>query len=98
MNNNLMLSVVVPMYNEEENAPKLIQAIRESLHSYRYELILVDDNSTDRTRQAIKEAQDPNTVLIELKRNYGQSSALMAGIDYATGDFKIGRASGREGR
>lgn len=84
-----MLSVVVPMYNEEENAPKLIQAIRESLHSYRYELILVDDNSTDRTRQAIKEAQDPNTVLIELKRNYGQSSALMAGIDYATGDFII---------
>lgn len=84
-----MLSVVVPMYNEEENAPKLIQAVRESLHGYRYELILVDDNSTDHTRKAIKDAQDPNTVLIELKRNYGQSSALMAGIDYATGDFII---------
>lgn len=86
---SLLLSVVVPMYNEEHNAPKLIRAIDEALKGYPYELILVDDNSTDGTRQAIRDAGDGHVVLIELKKNYGQSSALMAGIDYAQGDFII---------
>lgn len=89
MNKQVLLSIVVPMYNEEENAPKLIYAIDEALKEFHYELILVDDNSTDNTRKAIKSVHDSRVVLIELKRNYGQSSALMAGIDYASGDYII---------
>lgn len=82
-------SIIVPMYNEEENAALLIQSIDKALQNYEYELILVDDCSTDTTRQVIKELQHPKVQLIELKKNYGQSSALMAGIDYATADYII---------
>ncbi len=59
------------------------------MNGYHYELILIDDNSTDKTIQEIKEKKHPNVVLIELKKNYGQSSAMMAGFDYATGDYVI---------
>ncbi len=84
-----MYSVVVPLYNEEENAPILIEAIDHVLKNYQYELILVDDFSTDRTVKVVKDMHHPHVVLIELKKNYGQSSALMAGIDYAKGDYII---------
>lgn len=56
---------------------------------FRYELILIDDASSDGTVKEIKEKNDPNVVLIELKKNYGQSSAMMAGFDYASGDYVI---------
>lgn len=82
-------SVVVPLYNEAENAPLLIQAVHDALKNYPYELILIDDFSTDATVKAVKDLAAPNVVLIELKKNYGQSSALMAGIDYASGDYII---------
>lgn len=89
MNSNKLYSLVIPLYNEEENVPLLIKAVHESLNHYNYELILVDDFSADATVQAVKNANDQHTVLIELKKNYGQSSALMAGIDYAKGDYII---------
>ncbi len=77
------------MYNEQGNAGLLIDRIRESMGNLRYELILIDDASKDGTVKEIKEKNDPNVVLIELKKNYGQSSAMMAGFDYATGDYII---------
>ena len=89
MNKEKFYSIIIPMFNEEGNASLLIDAVDAVMNPYQYELILVDDASTDRTREAIKEKSHPNVVLIELKRNYGQSSALMAGIDYATGDYLI---------
>ncbi len=87
--NHPYLSVVVPMYNEEENVPLLIEAVAHALRDFDYELILVDDFSTDKTRANIKKYALDSTRLIELKKNYGQSSALMAGIDYATGEYII---------
>lgn len=83
------LSVVVPVYNEEENVGLLVGRIEGALQGKNYEIILVDDGSTDQTRQEIKKLQNPNVVLIELKKNYGQSLALAAGIDYAKGDYVI---------
>ncbi len=83
------LSVVVPVYNEEENVSLLVERIEGALHGKSYEIILVDDGSTDQTRQAIKALNNLNVVLIELKKNYGQSLALAAGIDYAKGDYII---------
>ncbi len=83
------LSVVVPVYNEEENVALLVGRIEGALPGEDYEIILVDDGSTDQTRQEIKRLNNPNVVLIELKKNYGQSLALAAGIDYAKGDYII---------
>lgn len=89
MNPNKFYSIVIPMYNEEGNAGLLIDKIKDAMHGYRYELILIDDFSKDGTVKEIKEKNDPNVVLIQLKKNYGQSSAMMAGFDYATGDYVI---------
>lgn len=82
-------SVVIPLYNEEENVPLLIRSVGEALDGFEYELILVDDFSQDGTRKAVVEVNHERVKLIELKRNYGQSSALMAGIDLAKGDYII---------
>lgn len=87
--NNFLCSIVVPLYNEEENAPLLVESIERALPNYQYEIILIDDFSTDNTRQVIKSLKNANVKLIELKKNYGQTSALMAGIDEAKGDYII---------
>ena len=77
------------MYNEQGNAALLIDRVNAAMQGYNYELILIDDFSQDRTVKEIKDKNDPYVVLIELKKNYGQSSAMMAGFDYATGDYII---------
>ncbi len=89
MNPDLFYSIVIPMFNEQGNAALLIDKIRSAMSGFRYELILIDDASKDATVQEIKDANDPSVVLIELKKNYGQSSAMMAGFDYAQGDYII---------
>lgn len=81
------LSLVIPIMNEEENVSHLIEAVRGALNGIDYELVLVDDGSTDNTRGIIKQMMDDRTALVELKKNYGQSSAMSAGIDYATGEY-----------
>jgi glycosyltransferase involved in cell wall biosynthesis len=72
--------------NEEENIEPLFKALREALKDLDYELIFVDDGSTDNTVQKIKELADERTKLIVFNRNFGQSLAMMAGIDAAEGD------------
>lgn len=86
---NSLLSVVIPMYNEEGNAVLLTEKIHESLVGYTYEIIYIDDFSTDSTRNVIKKMKDDKVHLIELKKNYGQSMALAAGIDHAQGEYII---------
>ncbi|MEI6946232.1 glycosyltransferase family 2 protein [Paraflavisolibacter sp. H34] len=81
------LSVVIPVMNEEENIQPLLEAVRSALHEFEYEIILVDDGSTDRTRKKVLEFSDERTVLVELRKNYGQSTAMTAGIDHARGAF-----------
>ena len=84
-----LLSIVVPLYNEQDNVVLLTEKIHESLEGYTYQIIYVDDFSTDATRKVVKDMQDDKVHLIELKKNYGQSLALAAGIDYAEGEFII---------
>lgn len=86
---NVKLSIVVSVFNEEDNILPLVESIQNALASYNYELIYVDDGSTDNTVNIVKSANDSRVKLIELKKNYGQSSALAAGIDYASGDYVI---------
>ncbi len=84
-----LLSIVVPLYNEEDNVVLLTEKIHESLEGYEYEIIYIDDFSKDRTRKTVKDMNDTKVHLIELKKNYGQSLALAAGIDYANGEYII---------
>lgn len=80
---------MIPIYNEEENIKLLIDKIDQALRTQNYEIILVDDGSTDRTRIVVQELNHPKVIFIELKKNYGQSLALAAGIDYAEGDYIV---------
>ncbi|MDX1332074.1 MAG: glycosyltransferase family 2 protein [Robiginitalea sp.] len=84
-----LLSIVIPLYNEEENVALLTTKIHEALQGYRYQIVYVDDFSTDGTRRVIQQLKDPAVHLISLKKNYGQSLALAAGIDYAQGAYII---------
>ncbi|QIA07388.1 glycosyltransferase family 2 protein [Draconibacterium halophilum] len=81
------LSLVICVWNEEPNIKPLSEQIKAALEGIDYEAIFVDDGSTDKTRDAIRKINDDRFLLVELKRNYGQSSALQAGIDQAKGDF-----------
>ena len=81
------LSVVITVMNEEENIKPLLEAVRTSLSAIDYEIILVDDGSTDKTKQQILEHADERTVLVELRKNYGQSTAMTAGIDHSHGRY-----------
>lgn len=89
MNQSVFLSIVIPVYNEEGNIGLLTESIENGLKGYKYEIIYIDDYSSDKTRQEIRTLNNSNVVLIELKRNYGQSSALAAGIEYAKGNYVV---------
>jgi glycosyltransferase involved in cell wall biosynthesis len=83
------ISIVIPVYNEKENIYPLVEQVNKALEGIDFELILVDDGSRDGTVDAIRSIADERLCLIEFKKNYGQSSALAAGIDYATGDYIV---------
>jgi glycosyltransferase involved in cell wall biosynthesis len=85
----MKLSVVIPIMNEQENIKPLFEAIRSSLSDIDYELILVDDGSTDNTVALMQELADERTAVVVLNRNYGQSSAMAAGIDQAQGELIV---------
>ncbi|MCD6351621.1 MAG: glycosyltransferase family 2 protein [Armatimonadetes bacterium] len=88
-----MVSVVIPAYNEEENVPRLAEALREALAElgWPWEVVLVNDGSTDATAQRLDaEAQrDERFVIVHLRRNFGQTAAMAAGFDQARGDMIV---------
>ncbi len=86
---DVKLSIVISVFNEQENVKPLTEKLNQSLQGYEYEIIFVDDGSTDKTGENIKNLNDVRIHLIELQKNYGQSSALSAGIDYASGDYIV---------
>ncbi len=84
-------SIVVPFHNEEENVTALydrLKAVMEQV-SDSFELVLVDDGSSDRTYKLLEEiaAVDSRVLVVKLRRNFGQTSALAAGFDHAQGEF-----------
>jgi glycosyltransferase involved in cell wall biosynthesis len=86
------LSIVVPLYNEEESVGPLVNAVREALEGQpSWELVLVDDGSRDTTAQVAGAlaAADPRIVLLQLARNYGQTQAMQAGFDRANGRIVV---------
>lgn len=85
--NQPLLSVVITVYNEEDNIQPLLQATYAALAGMDYEVILVEDGSTDRTVAEVKKYANTRTKLVIFNRNYGQTTALAAGIDQATGQY-----------
>jgi glycosyltransferase involved in cell wall biosynthesis len=87
------LSVLVPIYNEEESIPTLYEKLVEALDSLKrsWEVILVDDGSSDKSWQLLEEmaARDKRIHCVRFVRNFGQTAALAAGIDYASGEILI---------
>ncbi len=81
------ISAVVCVYNEEPNIKPLVERITVALKDLDYELIYVDDGSTDKTVGEILDLHHPRLTLVEFKRNFGQSSALAAGIQQASGEY-----------
>ncbi len=85
----MKLSVVITLFNEQPNIAHLLPKVHEALREYTYELILVDDGSTDRTVEQIKARAYPQVKLLELRKNYGQTTAMQAGIDAARGEYIV---------
>jgi glycosyltransferase involved in cell wall biosynthesis len=89
----LLLSVVIPLFNEEENILLLYNELIEVLSSCEeeYEIIFIDDGSSDRSFQLLKELQenDSHVVVVSFRKNFGQTAAMAAGFDYARGDVII---------
>jgi glycosyltransferase involved in cell wall biosynthesis len=89
----LNISVLIPLLNEEENIPILYQELTDVLSGtgLEYELIFVDDGSTDRSYSILLDIQkcDDHLIIISFRRNFGQTAALSAGFDHARGDMII---------
>jgi len=81
------VSVVVPLFNEEENVPILQGELTAALSGLDYEIIFVDDGSTDGTVRKI--AADPRVRLVQFERNAGQSAAMYAGLNSARGNVAV---------
>src|ERR1700758_4483664 len=84
-------SIVVPLHNEQENVTDLydrLKAVME-INGESFEIVLVDDGSTDRSFHLLREiaAVDSRVLVVKLRRNFGQTSALAAGFDNASGEF-----------
>ena len=87
------LSVVVPVYNEEENLPELLSRLRATLDGLKrsYEIVLVDDGSSDRTPAMLREAvsKQPHLKVVRFNKNYGQHNAIFAGFAQAEGEIVV---------
>ena len=83
------LSIVIPVFNEEGSIIPLFTSIVNALHCYNYELIFVDDCSTDSTVLTINSLNTTRVKLISFDCNKGQSSALAAGIKLAKGTYIV---------
>jgi len=89
----LLLSVIIPLYNEEENIQLLYDELKTILNSIEddHEIIFIDDGSSDTSIKILRsiQATDNNVVIVSFRRNFGQTAAMSAGFDYASGDVII---------
>lgn len=89
----MSVSIIVPIYNEVENIPRLYERLLPVLDQLQteVEVVLVDDGSRDGSREALEQLarEDPRMVVVEFRRNYGQTAAMQAGLEYAQGDYLV---------
>jgi len=86
-----MISIVIPIYNEEANIAKLAESILKALSGIEYEVLFINDGSTDNSEKEILAISKSNAhiKLINLRRNYGQTAAMQAGFDHSKGNIVI---------
>jgi len=86
-----MISIVIPIFNEEDNILKLSESITKNLSKINYEVIFINDGSTDNSEKNIQTVikKYSNFKLINLRRNYGQTAAMQAGFDHSKGEIII---------
>ena len=88
------ITIIIPAYNEEESLPFLYERLEKlinSIENYEFEILFVNDGSKDSTINLIKEyrEKDPRISYVDFSRNFGKETAMIAGLDYATGDAVI---------
>lgn len=88
---DFLLSIIIPVYNEENNIDPLIQRLLPIIEKYKFELLFVNDGSKDKTAEAIKKYAEKNKhiKLVTFNRNFGHQMALIAGYQIAKGDCVI---------
>ena len=91
MNGRVDVSVVVPVFNEVENLEELYSQLTKALHRREYELLFVDDGSTDASYEILAHlhAKDRRVKVVQLAENFGQHAALAAGIEHAHGEVIV---------
>lgn len=89
----MLVSIVIPLHNEEENIEELYTALKSvmDVQGYNYELLFVDDGSTDKTLQLLEPfgQKDPKVKLLRFRRNFGKAAAWAAGFDHAKGEVIV---------
>lgn len=89
----MKLSIVIPIFNEEENLPLIYEEVKGVLEGMgvEHEILFVDDGSTDTSLNIIRAIQnnDPSVIGVSFRKNFGQTAAMSAGFDYATGDVIV---------
>ena len=90
----MKVSVIIPVYNEREILPELVKTLFNTLQDqpYSWEILFIDDGSSDGSFQQLKSIAEENPehiILIALRRNFGQTAAIAAGIDHAAGDILV---------
>lgn len=88
------ISIIIPAYNEEESLPYLydrLKKLMDDMKNYEFEVLFVNDGSKDKTIKIIKEfrQKDERISYVDFSRNFGKEIAMIAGLDYATGDCVI---------
>ena len=91
MTNNFLLSVVIPVYNEENNIDPLLKRLLPVVKNYNFEIIFISDGSKDKTDEVIKSKakKDPSIKFVSFLRNFGHQKALTCGYNFAKGDCVI---------
>ena len=93
MNSNVSLSIVVPIYNEEESLRFLVNQLLDVLRPMNesFELVLVNDGSSDNSEEVIRKLslEVPELVTVLLRKNYGQTAAMAAGFDISSGEIVV---------
>ena len=88
------ITIIIPAYNEEESLPYLydrLEKLINSMNNYEFEILFVNDGSKDNTLNLIKKyrSEDERIAYVDFSRNFGKETAMIAGLDYATGDCVI---------
>lgn len=93
MSKNIDISIVIPIYNEEDSLPQLVNEILDAMrNSYdKFEIVLVNDGSTDKSVDVLSKLTQeiPEVLGVILRKNYGQTAAMAAGFNLSSGDVIV---------